>query len=123
MSTTSQHQQLDLDALRRAIESRDAAAQVALFAPDAEIVMVDKEHPPSDPVRLQGVDAIRAMIEDVCARDMTHEVAFALATPEGAAYTLRCRYPDGTRVQCAALLETRDGLIVRQEGVQAWDEG
>ena len=120
MSTTTQ--QLDLDALRRAIESRDAAAQVALFADDAEIVVVDKEHTPSNPQRVVGIDAIRAMIEDVCARDMTHEVTRAVAGPDGAAYTLRCRYPDGTRVFCATLLETRGGKIVRQEGAQAWDE-
>jgi len=120
MSTTAQ--QLDLDALRRAIESRDAAAQAAMFADDAEMVVVDKDHPPSDPQRLVGIDAIRAAIEDVCARDMTHEVTRAIATPEGAAYALQCRYPDGTRVSCAALLETRGGKIVRQEGVQAWDE-
>ena len=122
MSTTA-NQQLDLGALRRAIESRDAAGQVALFAPDAEVVLVDKENTPSNPVRVQGIEAIRAMIEDVCARDMTHEVTHAISSPDGAAYTLRCRYPDGTRVQCMALLETRDGKIVRQEGVQAWDEG
>lgn len=120
MSTTSQ--QFDVEKLRRAIESRDAAGQVALYAPDAEIVLVDKEHTPSNPVRVQGTEAIRAMIEDVTARDMTHEVTHAVAGPAGVAYTLRCRYPDGTRVQVAALLETRDGLIVRQEGVQAWDE-
>jgi ketosteroid isomerase-like protein len=121
MSTTSQ--QLDLDALRRAIESRDAAAQVAMFADDAEMVVVDKDHPPSAPQRLAGIDAIRTAVEDVCARDMTHEVTRLIASPDGVAYSLQCRYPDGTRVYCATLLETRDGKIVRQEGAQAWDEG
>jgi len=121
MSTTTE--QLDLGALRRAIESRDAAAQVAMFADDAEMVVVDKDHPPSDPQRVVGIEAIRAAIEDVCARDMTHEVTHAIAGPDGAAYTLACRYPDGTRVFCATLLQTRGGKIVRQEGAQAWDEG
>jgi ketosteroid isomerase-like protein len=120
MSTTTQ--QFDLDALRRAIESRDAAGQVALYADDAEVVTIDHEHPPSDPARAQGIDAIRAMIEDVCARDMTHELTHTVSGPGGAAFTLQCRYPDGTRVFCATLLETRGGKIVRQEGAQAWDE-
>lgn len=121
MSATSQ--QFDLDALRRAIESRDAAGQVALYADDAEIVTVDKDHPPSRPLRVQGIDAIRALIEDVCARDMTHELTHTVSGPGGAAFVLQCRYPDGTRVFCATLLELRDGKIVRQEGAQAWDEG
>jgi hypothetical protein len=122
MSTTRQ-QQLDLGAMRRAIESRDAAGQVALYADDAEVVTIDKQHPPSNPLRVQGIDAIRAMIEEVCARDMTHKVTQAIAAPDGAAFALECRYPDGTHVFCATLLETRGGQIVRQQGAQAWDEG
>lgn len=121
MSTTTDR--LDLDELRRAIESRDAAAQLALYADDAELIVVDKDHPPSNPQRVQGIDAIRTVIEDVCARDMTHEVTNAVSDRERAAYTLTCRYPDGSRVFCATLLRLRDGKIVRQEGVQAWDEG
>ncbi|MDX6382321.1 MAG: hypothetical protein QOI57_3345 [Rubrobacteraceae bacterium] len=30
--------------------------------------------------------------------------------------------PDGNRVFCAGMLEVRDGKIVREVGVQAWDE-
>ncbi len=37
------------------------------------------------------------------------------------AYTLRCTYADGTKVVCAATAIVRDGLIVREVGVQAWD--
>jgi len=120
MSTTTQT--FDLDTLRRAIESRDAAGQVALYADDAEIVTVDHEHPPSNPSRAKGIDAIRALIEDVCARDMTHELTRTVSGPDGAAFVLQCRYPDGARVFCATVLEIRDGKIVRQEGAQAWDE-
>lgn len=120
MSTTTQA--FDLDALRRAIESRDATGQVAMYADDAEVVTVDKQHPPSNPLHARGIDEIRALIEDVCARDMTHELTHTVSGPDGAAFTLQCRYPDGTRVFCATLLETRGGKIVRQEGAQAWDE-
>ncbi|MGB2710040.1 MAG: nuclear transport factor 2 family protein [Conexibacter sp.] len=113
---------LDLDALKRAIESSDAAAQIALYAPDAEVITVDSQNPPSSPRRLAGIDEIRTMIEDVCARDMTHELTRVVADGEHVAYTEACRYADGTRVLCTAVLDVRDGKIVRQEGVQAWDE-
>jgi hypothetical protein len=40
----------------------------------------------------------------------------------GAAYTQACRYPDGTQVLCATVLELDAGLISRQTVVQVWDE-
>lgn len=112
---------LDMKALRRAIESRDAAAQAAMFADDATVSMVDHDHPPSSPHRLQGRAAIRSMLDDVCSRDMTHRVTHALASPDGVAYTVECRYADGMRVEVAMLADVRNGMITHQEGVQAWD--
>lgn len=120
MSATASGQ-LDMDAFKRATEARDAAALAAMYAPDATAVMVDHDHSPSQPQRLQGREAIRAMLDDVCSRDMTHEVTHAVAGPGGAAYTVACRYADGMRVEVAAVMEVRDGLITHQEGVQAWD--
>lgn len=120
MSATAD--ELDLDVLTRAIESRDAAGLTALYARDADIVMTDYQHPPGDPMRLEGIDSIRAMYDDVCGREMTHEVTHAVAGPSGVAFTEMCRYPDGTRVMFASICEVRDGQIVHQEGVQAWDE-
>jgi ketosteroid isomerase-like protein len=120
MSTTAPGQ-LDLDALRQAIESRDAATVAGFYAPDATVVMVDQEHPPSSPYRFEGIDAIRGMLDDVYSRDMTHEVTHAVGGSGGAAYTVACRYSDGMRVEVAAVLDVRDGRIVHEEGVQAWD--
>jgi ketosteroid isomerase-like protein len=111
----------DLGAMRRAIEARDAAAQAAMFTEDAEMVMVDCDHPPSRPQRIRGREEIRALLEDVCSRDMTHEVRQAIASGDEAAYTVACRYADGTRVLVSATLELRDGRIAREVGVQAWD--
>jgi len=38
------------------------------------------------------------------------------------AYTQACAYPDGTKVFCAAMLELKDGKVIRQTAVQVWDE-
>jgi ketosteroid isomerase-like protein len=114
---------LDLDALKRAIEQRDAEGMLALYAPDAEVIVVDQQNPPSSPRVLSGIEQIRTMVEDVCGREMEHEVTRAVGDERSAAYVEACRYPDGTRVLCTAMLDVRDGKIVRQEGVQAWDEG
>ncbi len=72
----------DLDVLRRAHGQHDAEALVTLYAEDAALEIVDTTSPPSEPRRLEGIDAIRAYYEDVCARDMTHEVEDAFTVAE-----------------------------------------
>jgi ketosteroid isomerase-like protein len=112
----------DTGALKQAIEDRDAGAQLAMFADDAEVTTVDKENPPSNPQRIRGRAAIGEFLEDVFGRDMTHSVSGLVAEGDEVAYTINCRYPDGSRVVCMAALELRDGRIARQTGLQVWDE-
>ena len=112
---------IDADALRGAFANRDAAALLALYADDATVEIVDAVHPPSHPNRLTGHEALRAHFEDVFARDMTHEAEIVAASPEALGYSLRCTYADGTKVVCATTAVVREGRIVRELGVQAWD--
>ena len=112
----------DTSALKQAIETRDAAAQLAMFADDAEVVLVDKGNPPSSPQRITGRAAIGEYLEDVFGRDMTHSVSGLVADGDAVAYTLECQYPDGSRVMCMASLDLNDGQISRMRGIQAWDE-
>jgi hypothetical protein len=114
--------EFDLSALKRGIEERDASAQLALYAKDAEVTLVDRIAQPSAPRVLRGRDEIQAWIEDVCGRDMTHRVQHTVQDGSGAAFTEACRYPDGTRVVCATVLDIEDGLVARQIAVQAWDD-
>jgi hypothetical protein len=120
MTTTAT--QFDAQALKRAIEERDASSQVALFADDATIEVVDKANPPSNPLVLRGREAIREHLEDVMSRDMTHSVSGLVVDGDKASYLIDCTYPDGNKVLCLATLELSDGHIARQRGVQAWDE-
>ena len=119
MTTTTT---FDTAALKRAIEERDAAAQTAMFADDAEFILVDKANTPSKPQRLQGRAAIGEVLDDIFGRDMTHEVTGLVADGDKVGYTINCSYPDGSRVMCMASLELRDGQIVKQTGLQVWDE-
>jgi hypothetical protein len=119
MSTTTT---FDLDTFTRAIEERDASTQLAMYAEDAEVTLTDRISQPHKPRVLHGRSEIRTWIEDVCARDMIHEVGQTVRDEQGAAFAEACRYPDGTNVLCTALLKVEDGLIARQLGVQAWDE-
>ncbi len=115
-------QKFQLETFTRAVEERDAATQLATYAPDAQVTLIDRISQPSAPRVLRGLGEVRAWIEDACGRDMTHRVQHAVCDSTGAAFTEDCRYPDGTAVACATVLELADGLVKRQTVVQAWDE-
>jgi hypothetical protein len=112
----------DLAQLRRAIEERDSQTQVGMYADDATITVADRITQPGSPRVLHGRDEIAGWIQDVSSRDMTHAVQHSVQDQTGAAFTEACRYPDGTNVLCATVLELSDGLIARQTVVQVWDE-
>ena len=124
MTTTTTHSTQSLEStLREAFAQRDAVALAGLYADDAQVEIVDAQHQPKNPQRLRGRDAIRAHLDDVFARDMTHEVDILAVAGDALGYSLRCTYADGTRVVCAATAQLADGRIVRELGVQAWDAG
>lgn len=108
-------------ALRRAIEGRDGAALASFYADNAELCVIDQNHPPSQPRKIQGREAIASYFADQCGRDMTHHVDPGIAEGNRLAFTQSCAYPDGKRVICTATVELADGRIARQTAVQAWD--
>ena len=112
----------DLETLRRGLEQRDAGALASLYAEDAELIEVDKDHPPAQPRVFHGAREIAAHFEDVCAREMTHRLERPIVADDRLAFTESCRYDDGTNVLCMATADLdRDRRIVRQVAVTAWD--
>jgi len=112
---------LDFEALRRAIEQSDAEVLAGFYADDAELLTVNRNTTPSSPAVLRGKEAIAEYLEDVCGRDMTHRVENEVVGRDRIAFNEACEYPDGIRVLGAATLDVRDGQIVRQVNVEAWD--
>jgi hypothetical protein len=113
---------LDLETLRRAAEGKDADSMLGLYADDAEYVRVDRNNTPSSPMALRGKEEISEYLRDVFSRDMTHRIENEVVGESRAAFNWACEYPDGTKVLAAESVELRDGKIVRQVSVQAWDE-
>jgi nuclear transport factor 2 (NTF2) superfamily protein len=113
---------LDFETLRRAIEERDAETLIGFYADDAEVRTVNKNATPSSPQVLRGKEEISEYLRDVCGREMTHRVEKEVVGDGRIAFFEACEYPDGTRVLGAETLELRDGKIVRQVNVEAWDE-
>jgi len=113
----------NLDRFARATEQRDASTQLSMYALDANVTVVDPITRPASPRVLRGRDQIEGWIEEVASRDLSHAVGHTVQDEDGAAYTVSCRYPDGTNVLCATVLELEHGSIARQTVVQVWDEG
>ncbi|WP_030235637.1 nuclear transport factor 2 family protein [Streptomyces sp. NRRL S-350] len=112
----------DTRALREGIERRDAEALLALYAQDAELRVVDRTTQPSHPLVMHGLEEIGAMLADVYGREMTHKLEQVVVQDDHVAFLESCRYPDGVRVLMASMADLRDGRIVDQTSVQAWDE-
>ena len=121
MTTIPSSTTFDVAALQRAFADRDAAALAVLHADDATLEFVDAEHTPSHPQRVAGREAIDAYIADLFAREMTHSVEDIALGDSALGFTVRCRYPDGTRVLCVATARLREGRISHQVAAQAWD--
>ncbi len=112
----------DLNRFTSAAEVRDASTQLSMYGPRAIVTIADKLSQPGSPRVLRTRAEISEWLNDVYARDMTHTVRHCVQDETGAAYTQACRYPDGTNVLCATVLEIDGGVITSQTVVQAWDE-
>ena len=112
----------DLDRFTDAAEGRDASTQLSMYGPDAIVTITDKISQPGAPRVLRTREEISAWLEDMYGRDMTHTVKHRVKDDTGAAYTEACRYPDGTNVLCATVIELDGGVISSQAVVQVWDE-
>ncbi len=108
--------------LHFAIESCDVDGMLSLYAENAEVRVIDRDHPPSRPLELHGKQAIGSYLRDVYGREMRHQVVDEVVGKRGLSFSEDCRYPDGTRVFGNITLELEDGMIVRETEVQAWDE-
>jgi hypothetical protein len=53
---------------------------------------------------------------------MTHNVIATVVGEDAFAMREACLYPDGCRVMGHLMAELRDGKIVRQVNLDAWDE-
>ena len=78
-----------------AIEGRKAGALANLYASDATILIIDRDNPPSNPRKFEGMDAISAFFNDVCGRDMMHKVENGVAAGNRLAFIETCAYPEG----------------------------
>jgi hypothetical protein len=112
----------DTETLRLGIEGHTPSTLLQLYADDAELRIVDHNTQPSHPKVLHGRDEIGAMLEDIYGREMSHKLEQCVIQEDRAAFSESCEYPDGVRVLAESMVSLRDGKIVDQTMIQAWDE-
>ncbi|MGW2046388.1 nuclear transport factor 2 family protein [Streptomyces sp. NPDC001858] len=112
----------DTETLRRGVEGQTATTLLSLYADDAELRVIDHNTQPSRPRVLHGRDEIAQLLDDVYSRDMTHKLEECIVQGDRAAYSESCQYADGVRVLAESMITLRDGKIVEQTLIQAWDE-
>jgi hypothetical protein len=119
---TEQKTGFDFEAMRRAVEQLDADLLASLYSDDAQLRIFNKNTTPSSPREIRGRQEIAEYLHDVCGRAMTHRIEREVLGEERVSFNEECEYPDGTKVLAATTLEVRDGKIVGQVNVEAWDE-
>jgi hypothetical protein len=112
----------DFASMRRAIEQLDADLLTSLYDDNAEMHIVNRYSTPSAPRELHGKEEIAEHLKDVCGRAMTHRVENEVIGEDRVAFNEACEYPDGTRVLAAITLDVRNGKVVHQVNVEAWDQ-
>ncbi|MFA5530877.1 MAG: nuclear transport factor 2 family protein [Thiohalomonadaceae bacterium] len=104
------------------LEHSDVSKLMSLYDDDAELRLIDHNHPPSSPCILSGKQAISEYFNDVLSRPLKHRVEDEVMGDSHMAYTDSCEYPDGSKVFTSSMLTLKDGKIVKEVDVQAWDE-
>jgi hypothetical protein len=116
------HPAFDLQGFRKAWERRDLAYQLARYAPDADIRIVDPDHPPSAPRHVCGTSQILSWLLESEERDLDPEVTQLIDGGDRFAVSQRWHYADGTSVVAVSTAELQDALITTQHTIVTWVE-
>jgi hypothetical protein len=113
---------LDFETLRLGIEGNDPELVLGFYADDAELSIVNATVPQASPFELRGKAEIAKHLRATFGPETSHRVERETAVGEDrVTFREACEYPDGGRVLVETTLEVRDGKIVRQLEVVAWE--
>jgi hypothetical protein len=110
----SSHMRFDLAGFSRAIEERDAQYQLAVYADNAEVQIVDSSNGAEQLRRMHGKAAIRDWVEEMCAPDVTHHVVSPEASEAHVTLVEERLNQDGTKIRYSCTAEVVGGQITRE---------
>lgn len=110
------------DTLEDAIEHCDLNLLLDCYTGDAEVRIIDRDHPPSAPLDLYGKDAIREHYQRECEGGQHHHVDQTVVSDEHITITESTLYPDGRRAMAIEVYALDNGKVFRQTVMQTWDD-
>ncbi len=110
------------ESLKQALLGRNAELAASLYAEDVELIIINRNFPPSQPFIRRGQAAALQLWQDLCAKEMTHSVTATVIGDNNFAIRESCMYADGGRVVGHVIAELRNGRIVQYFSVDSWDE-
>jgi ketosteroid isomerase-like protein len=112
----------DIDAYRRSYERWDVEELLSFYADDVEQIQMDDATPPSAPGVYKGKERLEQMFRQCKTHGVKATVENTIVGEDRAAATVTCEFPTGRRVVANAILDLRDGRIVRELLTGARDE-
>lgn len=107
--------------IKNALEQCNIDELMHYYTEDAQLTVIDQNHPPSQPLELKGRDAIRSFYDKVEAKEHNHKVDAEVYDDNHLAFTETCEFEDGAKVAMSSMCELRNGQIVKEKMIQAWD--
>jgi ketosteroid isomerase-like protein len=112
----------DIDAFKRGYEQWDIETLLSLYADEVEQIQMDDATPPSAPGVYRGKERLEQLFRHCAGQGVKATVENTIAGEDRAAATVICELPSGRRVVANAILDLRDGRIVREFVTGARDE-
>lgn len=111
----------DLPAFARSMEERDTAYQASQYAADADIRIVDPDHPPSAPRAMHGRPEIEAWLAHLSTTSRGLQVSHLIDGGDRVGFTERWHHDDGSTAVASSTAELDGGQITMRHTVVVWD--
>jgi predicted enzyme related to lactoylglutathione lyase/ketosteroid isomerase-like protein len=108
----------EFSAFQAAFQAMDVDRLLTFYAPDAVWV---EHRDPNAPNVMRGREAIETFLRSLAGGPMEIAVANEVLGEDRVAFTVTVTLGDGRRVLENVIADLRDGLIVHQVDVEAWD--
>jgi ketosteroid isomerase-like protein len=108
-------------AFKSAFETQNIETWLSFFDEDAEWIEYRHNAPPASPNRMRGKTEICAFLARVKSSDVRLELSDEVLGTTRAAFCVTCTLPDGRRIIENVIVHLKEGKIIRQVDVEAWD--
>jgi catechol 2,3-dioxygenase-like lactoylglutathione lyase family enzyme len=111
----------DFAAYRDAFQAMDVDRLLSFYAPDAVWVEYRGPSPQHAPTVMRGREAIEPFLRELAAGPMEIAVGREVLAEDRIAFLVTVTLGDGRRILEHVIADLRDGMIVHQVDVEAWD--